>query len=229
MRVLRFVTAASAAALLSTAVPALAQSADNATPAAAAPAQSAPAQPASPQAASPQAAPAQTAAPAAQAALPPVPEKLKEWVKFCDPKQPPNNHTMCVVQRLAFNGNNTSGSITLRLDASDKKTPILAVAAVPVGVALIPGLKWQIDSNKAQTLPFWRCTPQACESEQIAKPDLLAQLRKGNALKLTAKNVNNKDFSVTISLAGFSAAYDDPNPPTYAEYAKSLAPAPAAQ
>jgi invasion protein IalB len=210
MRLLRFMTAASAAALLSTAMPALAQDANSTAPAA---------QPATP---------AQPAAPAAAPAPAAVPEKLKEWAKFCDPNQPPNNHTMCVVQRLAFNGNSTAGSITLRLDTTAKNTPILAVAAVPVGVALIPGLKWQIDTNKAQSLPYWRCTPQACESEQIAKPDFLAQLRKGKTLTLTAKNVNNKDFVVTISLAGFSAAYDDPNPPTYAEYTKSIAPAPAA-
>ncbi|HVW94073.1 MAG TPA: invasion associated locus B family protein [Devosia sp.] len=208
MRLLSYLTAASAAALLSTVAPALAQ---NAAPAPAAPAAAAPAQPAAP------ASPATPAAPRA------VPEKLKEWAKFCDPNQPPNNHTVCVVQRLAFNGNNTSGSLTLRLDATAKNSPVLAVAAVPVGIALIPGLKWQIDDQKPVTLPFWRCTPQACESEQILKPDFLARLRKGNTLTLTAKNVNNKDFTVAISLAGFSAAYDMENPPTYKEYAASIA------
>jgi invasion protein IalB len=192
----RHVIAAGAAALLSAPLPALAQDAP------AAPSAPAPAAPAN-----------------AEAAQPQVPEAVKAWAKFCD-KQP-NGHTVCIVRKLTFHDTSIIASFVLRIDQA-KGVPTLAVAAVPVGVLLKPGLRWQVDNGKAQTLPYWRCTPQTCESEQLASPAFISQLRKGNKLTLIAKDVNNKDLSVDISLVGFSAAYDMKDAPTFAEYSRKL-------
>jgi invasion protein IalB len=158
-------------------------------------------------------------APAATPAQPEVPEAVKAWAKFCDKQS--NGHTICIVRKLTFHGTSIIGSFVLRIDQA-KGVPTLAVAAVPVGVVLKPGLRWQVDRNKAQNLPYWRCTPQTCESEQLASPAFINQLRKGNTLTLTAKDVNNKDLAIEISLAGFSAAYDLKDAPTFAEYSRKL-------
>ncbi len=120
-----------------------------------------------------------------------------------------------------FNQTSIVGSFVLRLDPA-KGAPTLAVAAVPVGVVLRPGLRWQVDNGKPVVLPYWRCTPQSCESEQFVRPDFIKRLRNGNTLTLIAKDVNNKDFAVKVSLAGFGAAYDKKNAPTFADYNKSL-------
>jgi invasion protein IalB len=209
MRLNRHVIAAGAAAILLSPVAVLAAG---------------PAAPAAPVAPAPAAAPAATpAAPATPAAgpaaQPKVPDAVKAWAKFCDPQS--NGHTVCIVRKLAFNGTSIIASFILRVDQS-KAVPTLAVAAVPVGVVLKPGLRWQIDKGKAQTLPYWRCTPQTCESEQLASAGFVNQLRKGQTLTLTAKDVNNKDLSLPIDLAGFAAAYDLKNAPTFAEYSQKL-------
>jgi invasion protein IalB len=200
----RQLIAAGAVALLAAPLPALAQDAPAAPAAAAAPAEPAP---------------AESAPAAATPAQPQVPEAVKAWAKFCDKQQ--DGHTICIVRKLSFHDTSIIGSFVLRIDQA-KGVPILAVAAVPVGVVLKPGLRWQVDRNKAQTLPYWRCTPQTCESEQLASPAFINQLRKGNTLTLTAKDVNNKDLAVQISLAGFSAAYDMKDAPTFAEYSRQL-------
>jgi invasion protein IalB len=197
--------AAGAVALLAAPLPALAQDAP-ATPAA-------PAAPATP------AAPAEPAPAATTPAQPQVPEAVKAWAKFCDKQQ--DGHTVCIVRKLSFHDTSIIASFVLRIDQA-KGVPMLAVAAVPVGVLLKPGLRWQVDGGKAQTLPYWRCTPQTCESEQLASPAFINQLRKGNKLTLIAKDVNNKDLSVDISLIGFSAAYDMKDAPTFAEYSRKL-------
>jgi invasion protein IalB len=211
MRLNALLIAAGAVALLSAAAPAFAE---DAAP------QPAPAAAAAPPAATAPAAP--SAAPAAPAV---VPDAIKAWAKFCDAQD--DGHQVCIVRKLTFNGTNIEASIVLRLD-SKKGTPALAIAAVPVGVALKPGLSWRVDNNKAQVLPYWRCTPQACESEQLASADFLNRLRKGKTLTLTAKNVDGKDVSVDIPLAGFSAAFDLKDAPTYVEYSKQMAAAQAA-
>jgi invasion protein IalB len=237
MRFNRYIIATCAAALLAVPAPVLADDAAPAAPAAPAaaaePAASAaatePAAPATPAAtdgapaAAAPAAPA-AAAPAAAATAAPavreVPEAVKAWAKFCDP-DPKDGHQVCIVRKLAFENTSIMGSFVLRLDSA-KGVPTLAVAAVPVGVVLKPGLRWQIDTAKPQTLPYWRCTAQSCESEQLVKADFINRLRKGKTLKLIAKDVANKDLSVSFSLAGFSAAYDLKDAPTFEAYAKSL-------
>lgn len=232
MRFNRYILATCAAALLAATAPVLADDAAPATPAAPAATTepAAPATPAAPDAAAP-AAPAAAAAPAATApaaapaataapAVREVPEAVKAWAKFCDP-DPKDGHKICIVRKLAFENTSIMGSFVLRLDSA-KGVPILAVAAVPVGVVLKPGLRWQIDTAKPQALPYWRCTAQSCESEQLVKADFINRLRKGKTLKLIAKDVANKDLSVSFSLAGFSAAYDLKDAPTFEAYAKSL-------
>jgi invasion protein IalB len=216
----RRVVAASLAGLLLSASAALAQDANTPAPAPA-PAAATPA-PVAPAPATPAPAPAPTAvAPAATAsAAPQVPDAVKAWAKFCDP-DPKDGHKVCIVRKLAFKDTSIVGSFVLRID-SKKGVPTLAIAAVPTGIALRPGLKWQVDTGKPQILPFWRCTPQSCESEQLIKADFISRLRKGKMLTLTAKNVDNKDYAVSIPLAGFSAAYDNPNAPTFKQYSDSL-------
>jgi len=222
MRFNRYVIATCAAALLAATTPVLA---DNAAPAAPAPAAApaaatAPAAPAAPAAAAPAAAAPATATPAPAAAPREVPDAVKAWAKFCDP-DPKDGHKVCIVRKLAFENTSIMGSFLLRIDSA-KGVPTLAVAAVPVGVVLKPGLRWQIDTAKPQALPYWRCTAQSCESEQFIKADFISRLRKGKTLKLIAKDVANKDLSVSFSLAGFSEAYDLKDAPTFEAYAKSL-------
>jgi invasion protein IalB len=204
MKLDRRVIAACLAAFVASASAAVAQSAAPAQPSATAPA-----------AAPAQAAPATSAAPAAK-----VPDAVKAWAKFCDPAA--DKHLICIVRKLAFEGTSIMASVTFRLDSA-KGVPTLAVAAVPVGVLLKPGLLWQIDKQKPVVLPFWRCTPQTCESEQLVKPDFINRLRKAKTLTLTAKNVEGKNVVVNVPLDGFAAAYDQKNAPTFAEYNKSLA------
>jgi len=223
MRLHRRVVAACAAGLLLWPLAAYAQDTTTATPAPAAPAAATPAA-GSDATPAPAAAPATTAAPGAtapaQAPAIKVPDAVQAWAKFCDP-DPKDQHKVCIVRKLVFDNASIVGSFVLRVDTK-KGVPTLAIAAVPTGIVLRPGLRWQIDSGKAQTVPFWRCTNQSCESEQFVKADFIARLRKGNTLKLIAKDVNNKDYVVKVTLSGFATAYDNQNAPTFAEYSKSL-------
>ncbi|HTM76583.1 MAG TPA: invasion associated locus B family protein, partial [Devosia sp.] len=43
-------------------------------------------------------------------------------------------------------------------------------------------------------------------------------LKKGGTLKLTAKNRQNKDLTIEITLAGFTAAYDGPAALTFDQF-----------
>jgi len=213
MRLDRRIIAACAVGLLACSSPVFADDAKPATPAASG--QTTQAAPAAPTAPATQPA---VAAPAV--ATPHVPDAVQAWAKFCDPA--PNGHKVCIVRKLVFQGTTIMASFVIRID-SGKGVPTLAVAAVPVGVVLRPGLMWQLDKQKPMVLPYWRCTPQTCESELLIKPDFINRMKSGTALTLTAKNVEGKNLVMKVSLSGFGAVFDKQNAPTFAEYSKSLA------
>ena len=161
----------------------------------------------------------QAAAPGTAAARPPLPAN---WVKVCDTDPKDAKHKVCLLQKLVLKDNDRIGSVSLRID-SNKNVPVLAVAALPVGMVLLPGLNWQIDKQKPVTVPYWRCTSKFCESEQVLKgSDFLKKMRAGKTLMLTAKGLDNKNFNFPVDLAGFGTEYDRTDAPSSTEYAKKL-------
>lgn len=177
------------------------------------------AKPAAPAAAAPAAA-AATAAPAAAPGPQADPELVQKWAKFCGPA--PDGHNICLVRKILIKDGHIAGTLTLQLDTAKGAPPVVAIAAAPVGVMLLPGLKWQIDSSKPSLSPFTRCTPQVCESMRPLDAAFVAAMKKGKQLTLTAKGPDGKDLSVTLPLDGFGSAFDLKDAPTYADYQKTL-------
>ncbi|HTJ57604.1 MAG TPA: invasion associated locus B family protein [Devosiaceae bacterium] len=161
-----------------------------------------------------------SAATAARPAVPAPPAAVQAWAKVCDPA--PDGHKICLVHKLVFKGNIMVAELTFRIDTA-KGVPTLGIAAVPVGTLLKPGLLWQIDKQKGVAVPFWRCTPQACEAQQLVKADYIAKLKKASTLTLTALNIENHPISIDVPLQGFGDAFDQQNAPTFAEYTKQMA------
>jgi invasion protein IalB len=176
-------------AAFSTPFAALAQ--DNAQPAEPAPAEAAP------------------AAPAAET------DPRNNWLKVCDPLE--NGQKACIMRQLVVTNGQFLGSFLLR-DDPGQESRLLAVAAVPLGVLLPFGLTWQIDGGKPIRVPFMLCDPQSCSTQLVINEAYVNSLKKGGTLKLTAKNRQNKDLTVSISLAGFTAVYDGDAAMTFDEF-----------
>ena len=111
------------------------------------------------------------------------------------------------------------GSFLLR-DDPGQESRLLAVAAVPLGVLLPFGLTWQIDGAKPIRVPFMLCDPTSCATQLVINEAYVNSLKKGGSLKLTAKNRQNKDLTIDISLAGFTSVYDGEAAMTFDEFSK---------
>ena len=183
-------------ALMLPAYPVLAQ--DNATPAAAAPAEGA-------------AAPAAPAAPATPASANPA----QNWLKVCDPLA--DGKKACIMRQVVVANGQFLGSFLLR-DDPGQESRLLAVAAVPLGVLLPFGLTWQIDGGKPIRVPFMLCDPTSCATQLVINEAYVNSLKKGGTLKLTAKNRQNKDLTITINLGGFTTVYDGEAAMTFEEF-----------
>jgi invasion protein IalB len=171
------------------------------------------------------AAPAEGAAPAAgdQAAAPAAPtnaDPTKNWLKVCDPID--GGKKACIMRQVVVTNGQFLGSFLLR-DDPGQESRLLAVAAVPLGVLLPFGLTWQIDGGKPIRVPFMLCDPQSCATQLVINEAYVNSLKKGGTLKLTAKNRQNKDLVISISLAGFTSVYDGEAAMTFDEFNKQAA------
>jgi len=167
---------------------------------------------ASAQEAAPAEAPAAEAPAAASSTAAPA---NQNWLKVCDPL--PDGQEACIMRQVVLANGQFLGSFLLR-DDPGQESRLLAVAAVPLGVLLPFGLTWQIDGAKPIRVPYMLCDPTSCATQLVINEQYVNSLKKGNALKLTAKNRQNQDLTIEITLAGFTAAYDGPANLTFEEF-----------
>jgi len=162
------------------------------------------------------------AAPAEGAAAPAAPAAAaagtgQNWLKVCDPIA--DGKEACIMRQVVVSNGQFIGSFLLR-DDPGQESRLLAVAAVPLGVLLPFGLTWQIDGGKPIRVPFMLCDPQSCATQLVINEAYVNSLKKGGVLKLTAKNRQNKDLVIDITLAGFTSVYDGAAAMTFDEFNK---------
>jgi invasion protein IalB len=174
-----------------------------------------------------QEAPAEEAAPAAQAGTAQTPpagtasprgssDPRNNWLKVCEPLE--SGEKACLMRQVVVLQNGQFlGSFELRDDPRDEYR-FLASAAVPVGVLLPAEMVWQIDAGRPSPKPFFKCDPVKCMSLSVLNRESVDALKKGNKLKLTAKNAQNQDLVVEINLAGFTAAFESDTALTFEEF-----------
>ena len=141
----------------------------------------------------------------------------QNWLKVCDPL--PDGKQACIMRQVILANGQFLGSFLLR-DDPGQESRLLAVAAVPLGVLLPFGLTWQIDGAKPIRVPFMLCDPTSCATQLVINEAYVNSLKKGGTLKLTAKNRQNQDLTIEITLAGFTTAYDGPAALTFDEFQK---------
>ena len=160
---------------------------------------------------------AATEAPAADAAAaePAGGVVSNNWLKVCDPL--PDGQQACIMRQVVVANGQFLGSFLLR-DDPGQESRLLAVAAVPLGVLLPFGLTWQIDASEPVRVPYMLCDPTSCATQLVINEQYVNSLKRGSTLKLTAKNRQNQDLTIEITLAGFTATYDGDTAITFDEF-----------
>ncbi len=130
------------------------------------------------------------------------------WLKVCSNLD--DGRKACIMRQVVTNSGVFVGSFLLRDDPS-QESRLLAVASVPLGVLLPFGLSWQIDGGKPVRVPYMLCDPTSCSAQLVVNEAYVQSLKRGATLKLIAKNRLNEDVTVDITLAGFTAVYDNPD------------------
>jgi len=122
--------------------------------------------------------------------------------------------TNCAMAQI---GKDSAGNPVLEMVIRKLPEPLeaggeIAVAVLdvitPLGVVLTEGLALKIDGGQDAIAPFQVCTEQGCLVREPVAEDLISRLKKGNGASVTVVAANQGVVSSTISLSGFTAAYN---------------------
>ena len=122
--------------------------------------------------------------------------------------------TVCAMTQI---GNNASGEPLLRAEFHKSPTPqqvegrtILGrmVITVPIGVLLPAGVQLSIDGRAVGAAGYQVCNPQQCVVAELVSDEFVGQLKKGSNVTMTIRGVDGKEASATLSLTGYTKAFN---------------------
>lgn len=123
----------------------------------------------------------------------------------------------CVMAQLAMNPDGTPAAEVevVRLGGN---TPAAAGITVltPLGVLLEDGIVTRIDDNDPRRRDYQVCSTRGCVVRYGATGEEVDEMRAGNTLRffVSAVNVPQNPVTLTLSLRGFTAAYNQLTPQT---------------
>lgn len=118
---------------------------------------------------------------------------------------------------MAQIGNDASGTPVLEMVVRKLAEPLevgertaIAVLDVitPLGVVLTEGLSVTIDDGRTESAPFQICTEQGCLVREPIDEELVTRFKRGNNAVVSVIAANQGEVSATLSLSGFTKAYD---------------------
>ena len=133
------------------------------------------------------------------------PQVPQGWFKVCS-KQEDND--ICNVQFIRTANTGQLLTAVNLIQITGKVNRAIFQIAVPTGRVIPAGIGLQIDGGQAQKIDYAICLPDRCIAEAPLSDALVASLKKGGELTLTSINFQNQPNPISISLNGFTAAFD---------------------
>ena len=97
-----------------------------------------------------------------------------------------------------------------RVSGPEIKAPAVISMLAPPLVLLSYNLRAKIDNGEMKVLPFERCLPQGCLAAGPMSEQTVTDLKKGT--KMAVEFVLEKRENITVSLRGFTKAYNSLKP-----------------
>jgi len=132
------------------------------------------------------------------------PQRYKDWSKQCAPL--PTGKRACHIFHTVINKQNGEALLRAEVGAIPGKKQVLLLFTVPLGVALKPGLKFQVDSSKAKRLDYDVCARDGCRAAKVMNAHLVRAMKRGARGKVIIMMLDGKVVALPLSLSGFTKA-----------------------
>ena len=149
---------------------------------------------------------AQSAPNNAQEPQPSVTEKYGDWQVICRiARNADRSVQLCAITQQK---DSAKGQRMLVTELRPNREGVDGILVLPFGVAVTKPISLQIDKRSLENRPFHTCIPQGCVVPVEFVGDVFKQLQRGGRLTVTTPVANGETASESLSLKGFSKAYD---------------------
>ena len=132
-------------------------------------------------------------------------EQFRDWAKAC--RTPEGAETeVCFVFQNATPEDGERVVMNLLVHYPPEGEGPVMVVTLPLGLALLPGIRLQVDDGATRQVPFRVCNAGGCKAVVPLADELLAELRRGEQLHVTVASIQGEATRLTTSLLGFTAA-----------------------
>ncbi len=133
-------------------------------------------------------------------------ESHGDWQVACATKQ---GAVRCAMSQTQLRGQDRQRVLTVELSSSGDGNALKGLMVMPFGLSLDDGVILTLDDNaELPSRSFSTCLPAGCLVPLAFDPETAAALRSGKVLKVNATADGGDDLVLSVSLKGFSSAYD---------------------
>lgn len=126
------------------------------------------------------------------------------WVKVCRTDEKSKKEVCKTAYDLRTSGGQFLASIAI-VEATGEARKFIDLI-MPTGLLLQPGVKVQVDQNKADEGKYGMCAADGCIAQLVASDALVGQMKKGTNLVVTAQGQSANPVEYLFPLATFKAA-----------------------
>jgi invasion protein IalB len=127
-----------------------------------------------------------------------------QWVKVCQTDEKQKKEVCKTAYDLRTTGGQFLASIAV-VEATGEARKFVDLI-MPTGLLLQPGIKVQIDQNKAEEGKYGMCARDGCIAQLVASEALIGLMKKGTNLTVTAQGQSATPVEFVFPLATFKAA-----------------------
>ena len=131
-------------------------------------------------------------------------ENFKEWQFSCVQEQ---SQKLCDLRELVVDSNTNEVVSYLSITINPEALTQMQIA-FPHAVNLKSPVQLQIDDKDPFELGYAFCNQSACFIAEIIAENFINMFKAGNKLILKVLLLDNREATITYSLAGFTAGYD---------------------
>jgi invasion protein IalB len=146
-----------------------------------------------------------------------------EWTKVCGKDERTNAETCYTTRDFVTDKGQRIVAVAL-YDVKAKNAPKVLRILMPLGLLVPPGIRIAAEKSQPAAGRYSSCLPNGCFAEAAVKDDLVAALKKGMLLNVSARNQAGKEVTFTVPTDGFGKAFDGPpvDPQVLAEQQKKI-------
>lgn len=130
---------------------------------------------------------------------------FQDWRLRCE-KKTDDDPERCFIMQVAKSEEENREVLRIGVRYPEPDQPAMVFLTLPLGVYLPTGLLLQIDEGETLQIPVEICLPNGCHTRLALEGDLLKRLKAGQQAKLAFHDSRQKQITVPVSLAGFTAA-----------------------